>query len=343
MSLLLVTGTIPALATDLDTDNDGVIDGAAGVTLVDAVAVNDGTVGDLTYGGVTLGVSYDGQPFAPGGASRIPDGTDTDTTGDWMRNDFNLAGIPNFTGTLIEGEALNTPGTVNTPWVDPGPPPGDADCTADVPTIGSIQGSGATSPAVGTTVRVEGVVVGDFQDAGGLDGYYLQDGGDGDPATSDGIFIYALNGAAVNVGDIVNVAGAVSEFASAGGSLTEITAADIEVCATGAALPAATTVTLPADAAARESVEGMYVTFPQALSILEYFEFGRFGSIDVGLDPPDDADRSVRARLSRGDGTRRPERPRADHARRRPRHPEPRPRAPPERLRVHAGKQLPRR
>ena len=91
VSLLLVTGTIPAFGTDIDTDNDGVIDGAAGVTLVDAVAVNDGTVGDLTYGGVTLGVSYDGQPFAPGGASRIPDGTDTDTTGDWMRNDFNLA------------------------------------------------------------------------------------------------------------------------------------------------------------------------------------------------------------------------------------------------------------
>ena len=33
----------------------------------------------------------------------------------------------------------------------------------------------------------------------------------------------------------------------------------------------------------REAVEGMYVTFPQALSILEYFEFGRFGTIDVGL------------------------------------------------------------
>ena len=132
-------------------------------------------------------------------------------------------------------------------------------------------------------MRVEGVVVGDFQAAGGLDGYYLQDGGDGNPDTSDGIFIYAQNGAAVNVGDIVNVAGAVSEFASAGGSLTEITAADIEICATGAALPAATNVEFPADAAARESVEGMYVTFPQALSILEYFEFGRFGTVDVGL------------------------------------------------------------
>ena len=41
-------------------------------------------------------------------------------------------------------------------------------------TIGSVQGSGAASPVVGSTVDVEGVVTGDFQ-AGGFDGYYLQD------------------------------------------------------------------------------------------------------------------------------------------------------------------------
>ena len=65
-------------------------------------------------------------------------------------------------------------------------------------------------------MRVEGVVVGDFQAAGGLTGYFLQDAGDGDPATSDGIFVYAPGTAVeVSVGDIVNVAGSVSEFASA--------------------------------------------------------------------------------------------------------------------------------
>ena len=40
--------------------------------------------------------------------------------------------------------------------------------------IGSVQGSGATSPVAGQVVRVEGVVVGDFQQAGGLAGYFLQ-------------------------------------------------------------------------------------------------------------------------------------------------------------------------
>ncbi len=78
MSLLLVTGPAPAVGTDLDADDDGVLDAGLGFTIVDAVAINDGGAGDLTYGGTTLGVAYDGLAFAPGGASRIPDGADTD-------------------------------------------------------------------------------------------------------------------------------------------------------------------------------------------------------------------------------------------------------------------------
>ena len=63
---------------------------------------------------VVLGPNYDGvSSFAPGGASRIPDGTDTDTTGDWVRNDFDLFGIPGFSGSPQLGEAENTPGAVN--------------------------------------------------------------------------------------------------------------------------------------------------------------------------------------------------------------------------------------
>ena len=75
-----------------------------------ASAVNDGGAGDRTYAVPSLGVAYDGQPFAPGGASRIPDGTDTDTAADWVRNDFDLAGIPGFTGTPVVGEALQHAG-----------------------------------------------------------------------------------------------------------------------------------------------------------------------------------------------------------------------------------------
>lgn len=288
VSLLLVTGAIPALNTDIDADDDGVVD-AAGLTIVDSVAVNDGGAGDRTYGGVTLGVSYDGLAFAPGGASRIPDGTDTDSAADWVRNDFDLAGIPGFTGTPDYGEAVNTPGAANTIVPKPETPVGEADCAGTVTPIGSVQGSGDASPLNGSVVRVEGIVVGDFQ-TGGFDGFYLQGEPDGDPATSDAVFVYKNdpdntpgNGEGaldVSVGDVVNVAGAVSEFQG----LTEITIADMEVCETGGQLPEPVTLTLPATDQQREALEGMYVTVEQPLTIIEYFEFARFGTIDVALD-----------------------------------------------------------
>ncbi|WKZ40141.1 MAG: ExeM/NucH family extracellular endonuclease [Anaerolineales bacterium] len=113
ITLLLVKNFAGALNADLDTDNDGVFDTTPWDAIVDSVAVNDGGAGDITYGTPTLGVAYDGLPFAPGGASRIPDGTDTDTTADWVRNDFDLAGIPGFDGTPEVGEAYNTPGALN--------------------------------------------------------------------------------------------------------------------------------------------------------------------------------------------------------------------------------------
>jgi predicted extracellular nuclease len=287
VSLLLVSGTaFPALGADLDADDDGAVDAAAGLTVVDSIAVNDGGAGDRTYGPVTLGVSYDGQAFAPGGASRIADGADTDGTGDWVRNDFDLAGIPGQTGTLVPGEALNTPGAVNATETGGGDPdPGEAHCEASAQTIGSVQGAGDASPVVGATVEIEGVVVGDFQSEDGFDGYYVQDAGDGDPATSDGVFVYAPGGAEVAEGDAVHVVGTVSEYFG----LTEVTASAVAVCETAVEPPAATVLELPLDPAVRERVEGMLVTLPQTLTIGETFEFARYGQVSLSttrLDQP---------------------------------------------------------
>ena len=113
ITLLLVKNFSGGLGNDLDTNEDGTFDSTPWEVVVDSVAVNDGGSTDLTYGIPALGVSYDGLPFAPGGASRIPDGTDTDSASDWVRNDFDLFGIPGFTGTPQAGEAVNTPGAPN--------------------------------------------------------------------------------------------------------------------------------------------------------------------------------------------------------------------------------------
>jgi uncharacterized protein len=110
ITLLLVEAFVGALGDDLDTNNNGSLDATPWARIVDSIAVYDGDIGDLVYSLVSLGPNFDGiSSFAPGGASRIPDGANN-----WMRNDFDLAGIPGYTGTPVAGEALNTPGASNT-------------------------------------------------------------------------------------------------------------------------------------------------------------------------------------------------------------------------------------
>ena len=275
MSLLLVRDFTGMLGGDVDADDDGELDAAFPGTIVDSVAVLDGAPGDIPYGGVVLDAG-DGSfgDVAPGGASRIPDGTDTDSPADWVRNDFDLAGIPGSTGTPVVGEALNTPGAANA-LVEVQ----EVLCDAPAVTIGSVQGPGSASSVAGTTVDVEGVVTGDFQ-VGGFSGYYLQDSGDDDAATSDGIFVFAPSGLDVSSGDLVHVRGAVSEF----NGLTEITVGTAEVCDSGLQLPEPAALQLPASDEVREPLEGMRVTLPQSLAVGDLFTYARFGELSLGVD-----------------------------------------------------------
>lgn len=276
LSLLLVQGTAPALGTDLDANDDGAIDAGFALTVVDAIAVTDAGAGDLTYGGTTLGVAYDGLALTPGGASRIPDGTDTDAAADWVRNDFDLAGIDGFTGTIVEGEAYNTPGAANERY-EAEEPPAELACGSDAAiAIGAVQGDGDATPLSGQTVIVEGVVIGDFQGTGGYGGFTLQDAGDGDAATSDGIFV-ASTATDVAEGDRVAVSGVAGESFG----MTQLSGATVLDCGDGT-LPTPVALSLPH--ADKEDVESMLVTLPQTLSILEYFNYGRFGEVVVGTE-----------------------------------------------------------
>ncbi|MDX1503851.1 MAG: lamin tail domain-containing protein, partial [Thermoanaerobaculia bacterium] len=113
LTILLVENFSGSLFDDLDTDNDGVLDSTPWDRVVDDVAASDGGGSDRTYSATVLGPFFDGNPFGAGGASRIPNGADTDTAADWVRNDFDGAGFPGFPGTPAPGEALNTPDAVN--------------------------------------------------------------------------------------------------------------------------------------------------------------------------------------------------------------------------------------
>ena len=113
LTFLLVENFQGSAGDDLDTNDDGTLDTTPYATVHDSVAVSDGGVGDVTYAEPVLTGTFDGVPFVPGGASRIPNGVDTDTLADWKRNDFDLAGLPGQDGTPVFPEAFNTPGSVN--------------------------------------------------------------------------------------------------------------------------------------------------------------------------------------------------------------------------------------
>ncbi len=284
LTLLLVQDFTGAAGQDLDSDNDGSLDAAPWSELADAIAVLDGGSADRTYG-PALGPNFDGvSPFAPGGASRVPDGAST-----WVRNDFDLAGIAGFPGSLVAGEALNTPGTANTSTDTPV----IADQCGDPATlIHQIQGSGRVfDPAFGGVQRIEAVVTAIKPGLGGL---YVQEEAvdqDADPATSEGLFVFlgGTEASGVSVGDRVRVSGTVAEFVTSGGasSQTQMSGSPaVTRCGTGEPV-AAVPITLPlTDDTALESVEGMLVSLPQTLQISEYFNFDRFGEVVLSLPTP---------------------------------------------------------
>lgn len=116
ITLLIVSDFVGALGDDLDLDDDGVFDVTPWTSIVDAVASVEDPQADLAYTPVALIPGMDGDARQYGGASRIPDGNDTDTAGDWVRNNYDGAGLPgaSFVDVVAApGEAINTPGAAN--------------------------------------------------------------------------------------------------------------------------------------------------------------------------------------------------------------------------------------
>jgi len=151
--------------------------------------------------------------------------------------------------------------------------------------IPEIQGNGTSSPIAGTVVSTEGIVTADYQTnayvSGTKNGFFMQSATpDADPATSEGLFIYSYM-TDVHVGDYVRVTGTVKEQYN----LTELSpVTQILVCSTGLSVEP-TEFSLPADSLLDfEKLEGMYVTIPQALAIVEYYNFDQFGEIVLGTE-----------------------------------------------------------
>ena len=171
-------------------------------------------------------------------------------------------------------------------------------------TIMEIQGTGHISPLVGQILTTTGVVT--AIDTNGSRGFYIQDpNGDGNAATSDGVFVFTNAAPSVTVGQLVSVKGTVAEFTPSGAapgsfSGTQITAtaaaggvisvlgAGPQINATviggpGGLLPPSSSL---ADASAfYESLEGMLVTVKEAVATAPTSSFGEiYTVVDNDLD-----------------------------------------------------------
>jgi len=169
----------------------------------------------------------------------------------------------------------------------------------DIIPVYAVQGSGMTSPFAGQQVRTQGIVT-----AIDSNGYYIQDAaGDGNSATSDGVFIFTSTApTGVAIGDLIQVTGTVTEFVAGTGALsvTEINSPSaLTVVSSGNTLPAAVVIgtdgVLPPTEngpgngfgnalAFYESMEGMRVTVQAPLVVQDTNSFGETWVLASGGD-----------------------------------------------------------
>ncbi|MFK3733677.1 endonuclease/exonuclease/phosphatase family protein [Streptomyces sp. NPDC088090] len=114
--------------------------------------------------------------------------------------------------------------------------------------IHDVQGTTRVSPLAGKQVTgVTGVVTG-VRTYGSSRGFWMQDPqGDGDPATSEGLFVFTSSNPTVAVGDAVSVDGTVTEYVPGGlnsgnQSLTQLSRPKVTVVSKGNELPAPVTI-----------------------------------------------------------------------------------------------------
>ncbi len=151
--------------------------------------------------------------------------------------------------------------------------------------IGMVQGAGERSPLVGREVVVEGVVT--TTPGNALDGWFLQDAGDGDAATSDALFVAA--GGAPTAGQRVRVRGTVVELNAGNGTRTALQPTAVTPLGKGRVR----SVAIAAPPADWERYENMRVRIAAPLTVAGTHRAGKYGEMIVNfgerLRTPSDA------------------------------------------------------
>ncbi|PJJ96580.1 endonuclease [Lysobacteraceae bacterium NML91-0213] len=146
--------------------------------------------------------------------------------------------------------------------------------------IGQVQGTGARSPLEGADVTVEGVVTGAF--SSGLGGWFVQDAGDGDARTADGLFVLDGDGVeGLRAGARVRVHGRVVEHGDDGATLTALAPERVDILGEAALPPALRLQAPPADWSRHE---GMRVRIDVPLTVSGHHDLERRGVLLAGFD-----------------------------------------------------------
>ncbi len=160
---------------------------------------------------------------------------------------------------------------------------------SDVTPVYAIQGSGNTSPLAGQAVVTSGVVTKVTNN-----GFFMQDAvGDGDPATSDGIFVFTGIAPTVSAGQLVRLNAGVVDFntgAAGNGdtlshSVTELTGVSgLSVLGSGYAITPVEVVLPETTADELERFEGMLVTLRGPLTVSQNYFQGRYGQVTLSAN-----------------------------------------------------------
>lgn len=146
---------------------------------------------------------------------------------------------------------------------------------------GSALGTASVSPLNGQTVTTEGVVTAVFP---GLNGFYMQDAnGDGNPLTSDGVFVYLGTGVTptVSVGQKLRLQALVSEF----NTVTQLgNVSNLQVLSSGNQL-LPTDISLPEQVEGDlEAYEGMLVRISTPMTASQNYFQGRYGQVSLSAE-----------------------------------------------------------
>jgi len=247
----------------------------------------------------SVGTSTATPVSATAGDSRVVAATVTEQPAGISLQDFSASatdGSPGSARLTVAADAARGTSAVEIVFSTDDSPAQAGSCTVQVVVsdttrvtpVSDVQGPGAATPLGGQDVLVEAVVTSLITSQDALTGFFVQDedvDGDGDPATSQGVYVFCGSRCptGLEAGDVVRVTGRADEFDGSTQVNASRDGSSIDEIGT-APMPTAAVMTLPANGSTRdattfEHLEGMRTTIATPLAVSEYFDLARFGEI----------------------------------------------------------------